>query len=96
MYRQILIQPNHGEFQRILWRFSSDSIEEYWLNTVTYGVSFPPFLALCTLQELDDLEKDRFPEASKVIKHNVYVDDVVIGSTSLKEALSIQNQLIQL
>lgn len=37
-YQQILVNREDRDFQRILWRFSpNDSIEEFRLNTVTYG-----------------------------------------------------------
>jgi len=40
MYRQIEVDKRDRDFQRILWRFSpDDQIQEYQLNTVTYGQS---------------------------------------------------------
>lgn len=47
MYRQVLIHPDDRRFQRILWRSSdNDSAAEYHLNTITYGTSAAPFLAI--------------------------------------------------
>ncbi|XP_022913108.2 uncharacterized protein [Onthophagus taurus] len=97
MYRQILVDPNQRDYQRILWRFSeTEPIDEYSLNTVTYGVASAPFLALRTLQELATREGFRFPSAAKIIQNHIYVDDIVAGANNLSEALALQKQLIQL
>ncbi|XP_071051317.1 uncharacterized protein [Onthophagus taurus] len=97
MYRQILISPMQRDFQRILWRFSPDNpIQEYVLNTVTYGISSAPFLALRTLVELSDIYHQEFPRASKALKHNIYVDDIVVSSPTIEEALNLQEELIAL
>ena len=38
MYRQVLVQEDDRDFQRILWRFSLEQpVEDYRLNTVTYS-----------------------------------------------------------
>ncbi|EFA13176.1 hypothetical protein TcasGA2_TC010310 [Tribolium castaneum] len=80
MYRQILILPKHCKFQKILWRNSpQEPVQEYQLNTVTYGVSSSPFLAIRTLGELESLEKTRFPPASEVLVNDVYIDDIITG-----------------
>ncbi|KAH0811753.1 hypothetical protein GEV33_011038 [Tenebrio molitor] len=58
MYRQISIAPNDLEFQRIIWRsFPDDALQDYYLNTVTYGVCSAPFLAIRTLLDIymDDI-----------------------------------------
>lgn len=97
MYRQIAICREHQDFQRIVWRFDNNGVvEDYRLKTVTYGVSSAPYLALRTLQQLAEDEKERFPRASKVLKSEVYVDDVVTGSNSVESALSLQKELISL
>lgn len=53
MYRQILISENDRDFQRILWRFSTDEpVREFRLNTVTYGLACAPFLAMRYVRHL--------------------------------------------
>lgn len=97
MYRQILITENHRDFQRILWRFSpSEPIQDFRLNTITFGVSSAPFLAIRTLIQLAHDEQRDFPMAYQVIKSNIYVDDIVTGCETLDEARILQNQLIGL
>lgn len=95
MYRQINIHCKHRDYQRIFWRFSSDTpVQEYRLNTVTYGVSSAPFLALRTLQQLASDEIDNFPLAADVIRSDMYVDDIVTGCSTLSQALNLKDQLI--
>lgn len=97
MYRQILIHRRHWDYQRILWRFApTDPIKDFWLKTVTYGITSAPFLALRTLIQLANDEAERFPHASKVLFSDIYVDDLVTGSDSLEAALHLQKELISL
>jgi hypothetical protein len=73
MYRQILISPKDRDFQRIIWRSSpDDALEEYVLNTVTYGITSAPFLAIRTLLQLADDEQGRFPGAAEILRTDVY------------------------
>ncbi|GFS58951.1 DUF1758 domain-containing protein [Trichonephila clavipes] len=58
MYRQILINPDQQDLQRIIWKHGLDAeILTYRLKTVTYGLSNAPFLAIRTLQQLAKDEK---------------------------------------
>lgn len=97
MYRQILIAPEHQDYQRILWRFdSSGPILEFKLRTVTYGVSSAPYLALRTLLRLAEEEKNNFSNAAKVVACDTYVDDIVTGCANIDDAISLQRELTQL
>ncbi|GFW55249.1 DUF1758 domain-containing protein [Trichonephila clavipes] len=81
MYRQILIDQEDQNFQRIVWRESKDSpIREYKLCTVTYGTSSAPYLATrCLFQIGLDLERDD-PAVSSLIKESFYIDDLMAGA----------------
>lgn len=97
MYRQIRINPEQCRFQQILWRFSPfDSVQDYELQTVTYGLSAAPFLALRTFVELARQNLNHFPLASKMLLTDVYVDDIVSGSHSLLEARKLQMEFVSL
>nr|XP_022903857.1 uncharacterized protein LOC111416133 [Onthophagus taurus] len=97
LYRQILIDPHQRKYQRIIWRNSpDDALNEYELNTVTYGVSSSPYLALRTVRELALIYAAQFPEASQVLLRDMYVDDVVTGSVSIQDALNLQRQVMKL
>lgn len=97
MYRQIEIHPEDRDYLRILWRFDrNQSIEEYRLRTVTYGTSCAPHQALRTLQHLATIESHKFPIAASVIQQDTFVDDILTGANSEKDALECQQQLISL
>ncbi|GFW09973.1 DUF1758 domain-containing protein [Trichonephila clavipes] len=81
MYRQILVDPNQRDLQRIMWKTSADApIKTYKLATVTYGTVSAPFLATRTLRALADEEKAEFPDAADVICNDSYMDDILSES----------------
>lgn len=97
MYRQIFVSQDHTKYQHILWRFhTSMPIQEYKLNTVTYGVSSAPFLAIRTLLQLASDEKNNFPVASKILATDTYVDDLVTGCASDNGAVSLYHEMVRL
>ncbi|XP_018403110.1 PREDICTED: uncharacterized protein LOC108780007, partial [Cyphomyrmex costatus] len=97
MYRQILVFPEDREYQRILWRQTeNDSINEYKLNTVTYGLSCAPFLAIRTLRQLADDEGLKFPQGSAALRRDSYVDDIVTGTHTKSQSIALQTELRQL
>ncbi|XP_052747141.1 uncharacterized protein LOC128199875 [Bicyclus anynana] len=97
MYRQISIASEHRDYQRIFWKASpNESIKEYRLNTVTYGVASSPFLACRSLQQLAEDEGDSYPIAKQIISSDVYVDDVVTGCDSFESAQQAKTQVIAL
>lgn len=97
MYRMIWLDVSDREYQRIFWRFSSSHpVQEYRLNTVTYGVSSAPFLACRTIKQLISDEGEDLPLASKVLSSQVYIDDIVTGFESLEKALQAKSEVIEL
>ncbi|XP_054281217.1 uncharacterized protein LOC128998886 [Macrosteles quadrilineatus] len=97
MYRQILVHPDDQKYQLILWRNnSSHELSTYQLATVTYGVNSSPYLAIRTLHQLAEDEGEAFPAAAQVITSNTYVDDIITGADTVKDALQLQGQLISL
>lgn len=62
MYRQILVDPAVRHLQQILWRHDHRTpIQDFELNTVTYGLACASFLAMRILKQLADDEEVRFP-----------------------------------
>ncbi|XP_055840419.1 uncharacterized protein LOC129908125 [Episyrphus balteatus] len=95
MYRQIHIHPEHAQFQRILFRPSPDQkINDYQLNTVTFGVNCAPYLAIRTLHQLASEVQEIYPLASKILKTEFYVDDVLSGAHDVLSAQRSQIELI--
>nr|XP_049464908.1 uncharacterized protein LOC125907331 [Anopheles coluzzii] len=96
MYRQVWIHPKDRSLQRIIWRSSpNDPIQEYELNTVTYGTASAPFLAVRSLQQIVADHGGEFPAAAER-SCDFYVDDFVSGGQSSKAAQLLQLQTEQL
>ncbi|GBL90102.1 hypothetical protein AVEN_135458-1 [Araneus ventricosus] len=94
MYRQILVDPDQQDLQRIVWKKGPNAeVSSYRLKTITYGMSNAPFLAMRTLQQLAEDEKLRFPLASEVLLHDTYMDDIVSRAPDLETARRLQSQL---
>ncbi|XP_072403142.1 uncharacterized protein [Diabrotica undecimpunctata] len=88
MYRQILIDDTQRCLQRILWRnHPKDPLHSYELNTVTYGSTSSSYLATRCLYQLSLEHSDTFPQASKIIAEDFYVDDLLTGSDSLEDLI---------
>ncbi|GFW83617.1 transposable element Tcb2 transposase [Trichonephila clavipes] len=97
MYRQILVNPNQRDLQRIMWKTSAAApVKTYKLATLTYGTVSAPFLATRTLKALADEEKAEFPDAADVICNDSYMDDVLSRESTLEGAKKLQTRLSQL
>ncbi|GFT36167.1 integrase catalytic domain-containing protein [Trichonephila clavipes] len=97
MYRQILVDPNQRDLQRIMWKTSADApVKTYKLAIVIYGTVSAPFLATRTLRALADEEKVEFPDAADVICNDSYMDDILSGEFTLEGAKKLQTRLSQL
>lgn len=97
MYRQIRVREEDCVYQHILWRTSpEEEVQEYELQTVTYGVNAAPFLALRCLHQLDYDDGAKFPQAKGLLTLNTYVDDIIAGADSVDDLLTIQRDLVHL
>ncbi|XP_055859254.1 uncharacterized protein LOC129921447 [Episyrphus balteatus] len=95
MYRQVLVAEEHTKYQLIVWRqHPSQPLQIFRLNTVTYGTSPAPFLAIRCLKMLGDANESSFPTGSDVIRRDFYVDDLLTGADNL-ETLKIMKFEIQ-
>ncbi|GFY70257.1 integrase catalytic domain-containing protein [Trichonephila inaurata madagascariensis] len=93
MFRQIKISSEDTNWQRILWRDNpKELVKEYRLTTVTYGTSCAPYLSTRTLTQLALDERERYPLAS-FATHHFYVDDLLSGAATEKEAVELVWQL---
>lgn len=94
MYRQVLVHEEDRSMQRILWRPDiSQPINCYELNTITYGTASAPFLAIRCLQQLAHENAEQYPVASSVILHDFYVDDLLTGTETVEEAVTLRNEV---
>ncbi|XP_073821599.1 uncharacterized protein [Musca autumnalis] len=96
MYRQILVNPIHTPFQRILYRKDpNEPIKDYELRTVTFGLNCAPYLAIRTILQLADDIQQKYPLASQVLKTSMYVDDALVGAHDIHSAIETRKQLVE-
>ncbi|XP_011171522.2 uncharacterized protein LOC105204159 [Solenopsis invicta] len=93
MYRQIYIDPQQRNLQRILWKADSTSPEAFVLNTVTFGVATAPFLAVRCLHQLACECQSESPRTSEVILKDFYMDDLITGTDDAEELKKIKNEV---
>ncbi|XP_055911959.1 uncharacterized protein LOC129945983 [Eupeodes corollae] len=97
MFRQIWVNEKDCDYQRIVWRSNPNNhIEHYRLRTVTYGTASAPFLSVRVLQQIAEDYKTVYPNASRVLLSDVYVDDVMTGGNSIQTLLDLQSELTSL
>ncbi|XP_073841382.1 uncharacterized protein [Musca autumnalis] len=97
MYRQVLVNDEDCRWQCILWRFSpQEPLQTYKLNTVTYGTSCAPYLAVKSLQAAAEAEAPNFPLGSHVTMRDFYVDNLITGSDTIENTIEIKRQVTEL
>ncbi|XP_058817300.1 uncharacterized protein LOC131680603 [Topomyia yanbarensis] len=94
MYRQVLLHSEDTDYQRIVWRDSSDKpIQHFRLLTVTYGLKNSGFLAMSALKKAAEAYEQQYPTATERIKYHTYVDDLTSGAESEEEAIQLIQQI---
>jgi hypothetical protein len=97
MYRQILVDKDHRNYQLVLWRDDINKpVETFRLTTVTYGCASSSYLAIKCLQELARSEAEKFPDTYRIILRDFYVDDLLTGSESIASTLKIRDEVVQI
>lgn len=94
MYRMVDVHPNNRSLQCILWRENTnEKLNVYTLNSVTYGLTSAPFLAIRCLVELAHQNLNTYPKSANAILHDFYVDDLISGADSVQEAVELATQV---
>lgn len=97
MFRQIRVKREDRDSQRIVWAPTADSDPvDYRLNTVTYGTTCAPYLAIRTLSQLVVDEGVKFPLGAECLKTETYVDDTFAGADDLSTAVRKRLELTEL
>lgn len=74
--------PNNDSFNIIKYKFLR----------LTFGLNSSPFLLAATIQHhLNKLEKE-YPMTTEILKRCIYVDDVITGTDTVEEAITISKQ----
>lgn len=94
MYRCIDMHEDDTHYQRILWRNNNNKVQEFRLTTVTFGTATAPYTAIRirVMHQLADDECNMFSLASKVLKQEMYVDDIFTVGNTIEEVRNIRDQ----
>lgn len=99
MYRMVRVAEEDNDYQRVVWRFTSDGhehIKHYRLLRLTFGTACAPYLAVKALQKLAELEQDKYPLAAAVTKRDFYMDDLMTGADTEPKAFHLYDEMNQL
>lgn len=94
MYLQVWVKEDQRPLQRVLWRKDpSEEVQVFNLNTVVFGLTSSPFLAVRCLKQLALDFETNYPKATNIIKRDFYVDDLISGASSWEEAVEISREV---
>ncbi|GFX64449.1 retrovirus-related Pol polyprotein from transposon TNT 1-94 [Trichonephila clavipes] len=97
MFRQMEIHPHQRHFQKILWKKGlNEPVQIFKFRTVTYGTTPACYLSTRVLKQLSLDERENFPKVADIVLHDVYLDDILSGCSSLNELESLMTELPQL
>lgn len=92
-FLQIGLQPTQRDVTRFLWlkdyetpTVNDSTIQEYQFCRVPFGVISSPFLLGSTTESHLDLYDS---ELAKKLKHDIYVDNLITGTSTIEEALQL-------
>lgn len=100
MFRQVVVDPRHRRYQRILWRTDPDGpVDTYELKTVTYGLASSPFVSVRALRQcaVDNYgviaDRERGEAARDTILSSFYVDDMLTSVQNIDTARRLARDL---
>lgn len=94
MFRQVGIDPEQWDCQRIFWRESpAHSLKEYWLTVVTYGMSSSVHSSVRAMRQCAADHSSDWPQAAQGVHDDFYVDDCFTGADNVPEATKLCQDL---
>lgn len=97
MFRQVNVNESQWNYQRVLWRPSIDyPVKEYFLTTVTWGMTSAGFNAVRALRQCAVDEASDYPIASEAVLNDFYIDDFLSGRNDYQSLSQLRHQTISL
>lgn len=94
MFPQVEVSRDQWNFQRILWRESSDErICEYVIPRVLFGATSSTYNAVKAMRRCAEDHKEKYPLAYDAIMSSFYVDDFIMSVASERKAVATREQL---
>lgn len=97
MFRQIGVAPCHWNLQRIIWRDRpSDSLQEFVIAVVTWGMASAGFNAVRSLRQCAIDGQSKFPVGATVALNDFYYDDMHTGADNQEDLFTRYDEVIRL
>lgn len=97
MYKQIRLHPDDAQYQLVLWRENeNDELKTFMIPVDMFGSASAPHSATRVLNQPAEDEKINFPLASKIIKRDCYVDDILTSTDTVESTIKLRDELIGL
>ena len=99
IYRGVIFPEDQWDLHWFLWREDRvQSIDEYWMTQLTFGVSASSFTANMALRQnvLDHQHEYMYPQAAQVAVESFYVNNGLVGTDSVNDAIRFCEDLQKL
>ena len=94
MYREVLLHPKDRTLHRFVWKpDGAENWSEFQMTRVTFSVAASPYLAVKVLQKTATDFGSKLPKAQWHLLNSFYVDDLMGGANSEKEAVTLYHDL---
>lgn len=91
MYLQVKVRAEDRKFQRAVW-FDKDKLITIESNTLTFGETSAPYLAIRCLHQLACDHEITHPAGANAIKYDTYVDNLASGAKTVAQAIEIKRK----
>ena len=94
MFLEIKLARQDQDVHRFLWRNCDKRVEpkSVLYDTSHFGAVSSPFEAIATVQYHAEINKVTFPNASEIIKDDMYVDDCLTGAKDSESAFRLYQE----
>lgn len=97
MFRRVKVDSSQWNFQRILWRESTNQpVREYVITCVVWGFTSATFNAVRAMRQCALDAAESHPLASQAVLSHFYVDDFLSGAESYEDLTLLRNQVIDM
>ncbi|XP_075677451.1 uncharacterized protein LOC142645329 [Dermatophagoides pteronyssinus] len=95
-FHNIEVQQEHRKFIKFLWMNNDDQLICYQFNRLPFGLSSSPFVLYAVINHHIKKYQDKYPNAVKMIRDGLYVDDMIFSADDAIEVESIKQQCIEI
>ncbi|XP_050669608.1 uncharacterized protein LOC126968633 [Leptidea sinapis] len=97
MYLRIFLSENDRKYQKILYHFADNEPNRiFQFNSVAFSLRSSPYLAMRTVRQLAEDERERFPLAAEVATQELFMDDLTTSVHSVDDGIRLADELREL